>query len=122
MLSALLPYFFLVAGLTGALALFLGMKRELHAQARLHRESLDQVLARLQQAERAAPHPVHAEAPAPAAFRPGINVHKRIQALRLLRRGEDTAHIAAALGVPRREVELLIRVQQLSAKRAAGAS
>jgi len=28
---------------------------------------------------------------------------------------------AAALGIPRREVELLVRVQELSAKRAAGA-
>jgi hypothetical protein len=39
--------------------------------------------------------------------------------LRLLRRGEDVAHVAAALCVPRREVELLIHVQELSAKRAA---
>ena len=38
--------------------------------------------------------------------------------MRLLRRGEDVGHIAAALGVLRAEVELLVRVQQMSTKRA----
>jgi hypothetical protein len=34
--------------------------------------------------------------------------------MRMLRRGQDLAHIAAALGVPRKEVELLIRVQGMT--------
>jgi hypothetical protein len=46
---------------------------------------------------------------------------KRVHATRMMRRGEDISHIAAALGVPRREVELLIRVQELSKARAASA-
>jgi DNA-binding NarL/FixJ family response regulator len=50
-----------------------------------------------------------------------MNLSKRLQALRLLRRGEDIGHVAAALGISRREVELLVRVQEFSAKRAAGA-
>jgi len=69
------------------------------------------------------------EAPAPepglalpqGVPRSGMNLNKRIQAGRLLRRGEDVSHVAAALGVQRREIELLMRVQKLSAQRAAGA-
>ena len=41
--------------------------------------------------------------------------------MRMLRRGEDVAHVAAALGVPRREVELLIRVQSMGKARAVNA-
>jgi hypothetical protein len=39
----------------------------------------------------------------------------------MLRRGEDVAHVAAALGVPRREVELMIRVQTFGKARAVNA-
>jgi len=119
MLTSLLPLAFVAVGLAGALTLFASIKRELYRQSTQHRASLAQVLERLQEAERAAPAPA---APLPAvSLRPGLNIQRRVQALRLLRRGEDIAHIAAALGVPRREVELLIRVHQLSAKRAAAA-
>lgn len=120
MISSLLPFAFLAVGLAGALTLFVSTKRELYRQSHSHQVSLDQVLVRLQEAEHPAPAPA---APLPfAALRPGLNIQKRVQALRLLRRGEDIAHIAAALGVPRREVELLIRVNELSLKRAAAAS
>jgi hypothetical protein len=44
-----------------------------------------------------------------------LNLSKRVQAMRMLRRNEDVSHISAALGVTRREVELLIRVQKMSA-------
>ena len=47
---------------------------------------------------------------------------KRIQGIRMLRRGENSAHIAAALAMPRQEVELLIRVHQMGADRAARAA
>jgi hypothetical protein len=36
--------------------------------------------------------------------------------MRMVRRNEDTSHIAAALGVTRKEIELLIRVQKMSSK------
>jgi DNA-binding transcriptional ArsR family regulator len=115
--TSLLPFAFLAAGLAGALTLFVSIKRELYRQSHSYQVSIDQVLDRLKESERAAPAPA---APLPiVALRPGLNVHKRVQALRLLRRGEDISHIAAALGVPRREVELLIRVNELSVKRAA---
>jgi hypothetical protein len=44
-----------------------------------------------------------------------LNVNKRTQVLRLARRGEPVEKIAALLGIPRREVELLLKVQALSA-------
>ena len=47
--------------------------------------------------------------------RPGMNLNRRVQALRLLRRGENLEHIAAALGVPLCEIELLVRIEQLTA-------
>ena len=66
-----------------------------------------------------------APAPAPSStsrVSSGINMSKRIQAIRMLRRGENSDHIAAALGMSRREVDLLIRVHRMSADRAAQAA
>lgn len=45
--------------------------------------------------------------------RPGLNLTKRSQALRMHRRGDAPAEIAAALALPHQEVELLIKVQKL---------
>jgi hypothetical protein len=39
----------------------------------------------------------------------------RIQALRMIKRGQGPEHISAALSIPRNEVELLIKVQRLMA-------
>jgi hypothetical protein len=52
--------------------------------------------------------------PSAAPAKPGLNVSRRFQALRLYRRGERPEQIAAALGVPVREVELLIKVHQIT--------
>jgi hypothetical protein len=41
-----------------------------------------------------------------------INLSKRSQALRMLRRGESAERVTAVLGIPRREIELLLKVQQ----------
>lgn len=110
LLLTLLPFALIALGLAAAAILFLSMKRQVQAQDRRNRARLEQVLEQLKRPE---------PAPEIGAVRSGMNLNKRVQALRLHRRGEDIGHIAAALGVPRREVELLIRVQQLSAKRAA---
>jgi hypothetical protein len=120
MITSLLPLALVSLGLGGALFLFVSVKRDLHRQSRRHRASIGQIMERLEEAERPAPAPA-VSLPPVTPFRPGLNIQKRVQALRLLRRGEDVAHVAAALGVPRREVELLIHVNELSAKRAAGA-
>lgn len=147
MIPSLIELGLLASGLVAALALFLSVKHEIRAQSRQNRACLDRVLEQLQEARRPAPEAValeHAARPAPSApgpaasepaapepaihappqiaLRSGMNLTKRVQAGRLLRRGEDVSHVAAALGVPRSEIELLIRVQELSARRAAGAS
>jgi hypothetical protein len=110
MIYSIIQYAILAAGLIGSLALFVSMKRELHRNVAMHRKEMDELTRKLNQA------PVAVE---PAFIAPdvrsGLNVSKRVQAMRLLRRNEDVSHVAAAMGVTRREVELLIRVQKLSA-------
>ena len=48
--------------------------------------------------------------PSPTAVRPGMNLNKRSQALQLYRRGEPPEAIAAALSIPKQEVDLLIKI------------
>jgi hypothetical protein len=54
-------------------------------------------------------------ASAPGPPRSGLNLNNRGQALRMLRRGVDAQTVATSLNLPRPEIELLIRVQELSA-------
>jgi hypothetical protein len=127
-LIPLLPYILIAAGLFSTLALFLTLKREIRRHTRGYRIRIDEMLVRLNEAEIAprfaaqetaeAPEPAMTFVPAP--MRAGLNLNNRIHALRMLRRGEDVGHIAAALGVPRKEVELMIRVQSIGKARAAG--
>ncbi len=119
--SFLIGYALLAAALLAGLYLFFSLKRDIQIAAR-HQDQLVQAIAeRLQQAEQ----PLLLEAGAmdsgamaypssSSSVRAGFNLNKRVQAMRLLRRGEDVSHIAAALAVPRKEVELLIRVQQMT--------
>ncbi len=50
---------------------------------------------------------------APAPARSGLNLSKRTQVFRMHRSGQDTAGIAAALALPRSEVDLLIKVHRI---------
>jgi hypothetical protein len=52
---------------------------------------------------------------------PGFNLGKRTHVLRLSRRGDSPDHIAATLHLPRREVELLLKIHDLSLHSAPGA-
>ncbi len=52
-------------------------------------------------------------APVPVAGQP-LNLNKRGQVLRMRRRGENPETIAAALSIPRNEVDLLLKVHQMS--------
>jgi hypothetical protein len=49
----------------------------------------------------------------PAVARPGMNLSKRSQALRLHRRGETTDQIASEMQLPRQEVDLLLKVHRI---------
>jgi hypothetical protein len=111
-IEPILQYILLALGLIASLCLFLSVKREIHIQARKHRRKIEEMGARLQTVAEQEPH----HGISPLAPRSGFNLSRRAQAMRLLRRGEDVGHIAAALGVTDREVELLIRVQRLAAE------
>jgi hypothetical protein len=120
-LMPLLPYVLIAAGLLSSLALFMTLKREIRRLVFRQKARIEEMMVRLDEAARPA-EPVALEVRfVPAPLRAGLNLNKRVHALRMLRRGEDIAHIAAAMGVPRREVELLIRLQTIGKTRAASA-
>ncbi len=48
----------------------------------------------------------------PAPPQSGLNLNKRTQAIRMSRRGEQPDKIAAALSLPQREIELLLKVHR----------
>ncbi|HTS26733.1 MAG TPA: hypothetical protein VMH81_12735 [Bryobacteraceae bacterium] len=50
---------------------------------------------------------------APADIKPGFNLTTRSQALRMHRLGDPPERIAAALNLPRQEVDLLLKVHRL---------
>ena len=120
----LLPYLLIAAGSISTLALFVALKRELAKNTEKQKARIEQMALRLKEAEVAPQRQIAPSEPAvvfvPAPLRAGLNLNKRVHAMRMLRRGEDVAHIAAALGVPRKEVELLIRVQTIGKARVAG--
>jgi hypothetical protein len=51
--------------------------------------------------------------PAPDAGGAALNLNKRAQVLRMHRRGDLPERIASLLGVPRQEVDLLIKVHRI---------
>jgi hypothetical protein len=112
----LIQYILLSAGLAGALALFVSSKREFQMASAKNRKRLEEMAARVSEFQAREVEP--AFVPLPAA-RSGLNLNKRVQAMRMVRRNEDISTIAAALGVTRKEVELLIRVQGISREQVA---
>jgi hypothetical protein len=101
---------------------FLALKRELHElRSRLTRLDftlrLDAMNNRLNEAEQRASIPAP---PVPA--RRSVNLSKRGQVIRLSRRGEPAETIAATLGLPRREVELLLKVHKAAAASVGGST
>jgi hypothetical protein len=72
------------------------------------RRELNGLAAQLQDVRREA-----APAAPPALPRPGLNLSKRSQALRMHRRGDAPAEIASALAIPLQEVDLLLKVHRI---------
>jgi hypothetical protein len=108
------PYALLAASFIVSMLVFLSLKREIHRlRSRLARQDftlrLDAMNTRLREAEERAGTPAP---PAPA--RRSVNLSKRSQVIRLSRRGEPAETIAATLGLPRREVELLLKVHRVA--------
>jgi hypothetical protein len=88
------------------------LKRKLERQETRHKDSeqflLEQVSAlreRLIEIEERSSLLVQ---PPPA--RSGMNLSKRAQAIRMVRRGDTPEQVAAALAIPQNEVKLLLRV------------
>jgi hypothetical protein len=110
------------AGAIVLLLVFLALKRELHElRSRVTRLDftlrLDAMNTRLREAEDRA-----SSTAGPPPARRSVNLSKRSQVIRLSRRGEPIETIAATLGLPRREVELLLKVHQASNALASGAA
>jgi len=69
---------------------------------------LEQIMARLRDAEDRTTMVL-----APGTFKTSLNLSKRNQVIRLSRRGEQAHTIAAMLSMPKKEVELLLKVHGL---------
>jgi hypothetical protein len=85
-------------------------------RGREERERLERHLAEVVEAAerwRAEREETVRPSPVPAAGQP-LNLNKRGQVLRMRRRGENPETIAAALSIPRNEVDLLLKVHQMS--------
>jgi hypothetical protein len=122
LLLQLAPFVLLTAGMAACVYVFLSLRREIDRLSRrmkwqqeqfeaLHTDitaDFDSVKARLREAEERAGVLVP-----PTPTRSGLNLSKRSQALKMSRIGEKPENIAAALGLPRREVELLLKVQKI---------
>jgi len=120
MMHLLFPYILSALGLIGCLFLFFSLKVELQRNARKNRKRVEEVAMQISLASQR-PEPEPAPILSSSHVRPGFNLSKRFQALRMLRRGQDLAHVSAALGVSQSEVELLIRVHRISSASVAAA-
>jgi hypothetical protein len=112
--------FFAVLALAGSCLLYVFiLHMKMHTFARRGRERHEQLESRLAQvievAERLQSQSEESARPAPVA-QPGqsLNLNKRGQVLRMRRRGENPETISAALRIPQNEVDLLLKVHELS--------
>lgn len=127
------PFVLLTLGTAVCVWTFLSLKKEIFALSKkvsAHQSRLDAVQSlnetvsreiealrvRLAEAEDRAGVLV-----APAPPRSGLNLNKRSQVMRMARNGEAPETIASALNLPRKEVELLLKVQQILVGRHSGA-
>jgi hypothetical protein len=107
--------------LLAGLYLFVSLKRDLtyaERQSRKRHTDLEAAvrkaqseIGKLQAAVREAEERAGMLVP-PAPIRSGMNISKRAQALRMYRRGDCPETIAASLGIPAGEIELLLKVQR----------
>jgi len=80
---------------------------KLAAEVQAVRQTMEALAVQVQDAQQ------QARQMAPAIPRPGLNLTRRSQALRMHRRGEPPDQIAAALEIPRQEVDLLLKVHRI---------
>ena len=121
------------ASLAGVLTLFWSVKRETSALDRRIRQDRRETVAAVEllratmsrlESDLAENRRDVEQFPALASASPianSMNLSKRTQALRMHRRGEPLERIASARGIPHRELELLVKVQDV-VRYGAGAS
>lgn len=116
-LSPFTIYSVIAMALIGTLVLFITIKLELRraqCAARDARLSVDCAVQEMSVGIEQLRTEISLTTAAPApTVGSALNLTKRTQALRMLRRGEPVESIAGALRVPRNEIELLLKVQQL---------
>ena len=119
----LMPLVLIATGLLASIYLFVSLKFEFQRGGRRVRQELtraeaengelkqriEEISIRLQEAEDRAGVLVP-----PAPPKSGLNLGRRTQVIRMWRRGDRADNIAASLNLPRKEVELLLKVHQLS--------
>jgi hypothetical protein len=119
----------LALGLIASVCLFLGAQREIQRQARKQKKAFAELAGQLKataptvsrtQEEAQGEAAAGSFSSASTGARAPLNLNKRVQALRLLRRGQDVSHVSAVLGMTRKEIELLMRVQELASARSVG--
>ena len=116
----LLPYAVAAAGLAASIWMFVLLKIELQRNARRterRREVFEASLAALKASVedlrvRVEEIPTAGASAGPLRHRQSLNLNHRAQVLRLSRRGDRADQIAAAVGIPVQEVELLLKVHQ----------
>jgi hypothetical protein len=115
-LSPIAQYALLALALASCLALFLSMKREIARVLRSFTESRDSAAASAATLATglAALRQEMETTAAPSLTGQKLNLTRRAQALRMQRRGESPATIAAALRLPRNEIDLLLKIQRLA--------
>jgi hypothetical protein len=111
-LNPLTIYAAVALALVASLFLFFGTKMELDRLRRSSRLSREELAKRIEELESAAAD-TPPETPAIPSVRPAVNLTKRAHALRMKRRGESLESITAALAVPRNEVELLLKLNEM---------
>ena len=123
MAAALIGQLAILAVVAAALAtciyLFATVKRECAEQRRAAAERAESLAGALRQLEaRIAEVERDLEGtPSIAAAGSGMNLNRRTQALRLIRKGEAPDRIAAVLSLPLKEVELLSKVNRVASER-----
>lgn len=113
--NPLFIYVFIIAGFVGLLFLHFAALQQLEAVRRrmdgekgISRVEFEHLRAQLM--EDTVAREAHAAPPPESVHH--LNLSRRGQALRMARRGDSTDRIASALGIPKREVDLLLKVQR----------
>lgn len=108
----LLAYVMLAAGMGLCLYLFCSLKIEIRRLQRKNLEEHVRLESTIRQLDLAIAQAGEAAA-APAPVRASeLDATRRTQALRMDRRGESPATIAGALGVPRNEIDLMLKLHR----------